>query len=142
MLAHLRHHQTHPEGVQVWFLGRQNAVVASAVRELDIRLARWWREALKETGMLAETPDFNAELLVGLGDRMFEFVFSAERTPPEQETIVLSFVDMIAGYMESFATPTGLAGVSAERFLLALDEEPAQGAATGRSESRARAVGQ
>src|SRR5271155_6000603 len=31
-LAHMRHHQTHPEGVPVWFGGRLNAAVVEQVR--------------------------------------------------------------------------------------------------------------
>ena len=54
---------------------------------------------------------------------MFEFVFRVPRTAGEQETIVLSFVDMIATYMERFATPVGRDGVPAESFLLALDSD-------------------
>jgi AcrR family transcriptional regulator len=135
-LAHLRHHQAHPEGVPVWFGGRLNAVVASTVRELDSQLAASWRAALSATGMIAGTPEFNADLLVQLFDRMFEFVFSVPRTPAEQEVIVLDFVDMIAAYMEQFATPVGREGVSAESFLRALGDElearePAPSAALG-----------
>ena len=72
--------------------------------------------------MISETPEFNAELLVQLFDRMFEFVFSIPRTPAEQETIVLNFVDMIAGYMEAFTTPIGREGVPAQRLLHALGD--------------------
>ena len=97
--------------------------MASTVREVDNQLAASWRAALKATGILARTPDFNAELLVHLCDRMFEFVFEVPRTAAEQETIVLSFVNMIATHMEHFATPLGRDGVSAESFLLALDSD-------------------
>lgn len=123
LLSHLRYHQTHPESIPVWFGGRLNPVVASTVHELDSRMAGSWRAALKATGMIAATPAFNAELLVQLGDRMFEFVFGHPRTSPEQEHIVLSFVDMVADYMEQFVTPVGREGVSAQRFLLALGEQ-------------------
>jgi hypothetical protein len=51
---------------------------------------------------------------------MFEFVFREPRSAQEQETIVLTFVDLIASYMERFATPRGLAGITAEEFALAL----------------------
>jgi hypothetical protein len=53
---------------------------------------------------------------------MFEFVFLAARTPEEQETIVLTFVDIIATYLERFATPAGLDGVPTAEFGLALGE--------------------
>jgi AcrR family transcriptional regulator len=121
-LAHMGHHQAHPEGVPVWFGGRQNAAVLARVRELDARLAVSLRAAARGTGMLSGAPDFSAELLVRLFDRMFEFVFVVERTAEEQEAIVLSFVDMISTYMERFATPAGRAGIDAAEFVRALAE--------------------
>jgi len=126
-LAHMRHHQAHPEGVSVWFGGRLNPAVLDRVRELDARLADSLREATKANGMLPKlTPDFRAELVVRLFDRMFEFVFFIERTAEEQETIVLTFVDMVASYLEGFATPAGLEGIPADQFILALAEPDAE----------------
>jgi AcrR family transcriptional regulator len=122
-LAHMRHHQAHPEGVPVWFGGRMNAVVSGRVKEVDERLAASWRAALRATGMLADTPNFNAELIVRLCDRMYEFVFTSDRSPDEQEAIVLSFVDMVAAYLERFAPSGGGAGVSGKQFLRALDDD-------------------
>jgi len=124
-LAHMRHHQAHPEGVPVWFGGRLNSAVLDRVRELDARMAESLRSAVRGSGILAGAPDFIGELLVRLFDRMFEFVFLAQRTAEEQETIVLSFVDMIVSYMERFATPAGIEGVAPERFVRELDEHPA-----------------
>ncbi|MGH2864561.1 MAG: TetR/AcrR family transcriptional regulator [Solirubrobacteraceae bacterium] len=121
-LAHMRHHQAHPEGVPVWFGGRLSPAVLGRVRELDERLADSLRSATRAAGLLTGAPAFSAELLVRLFDRMFEFVFLAERTAEEQETIVLSFVDMIATFLERFATPAGLQGISADEFALALRE--------------------
>ena len=121
-LAHMRHHQAHPEGVPVWFGGRLNPAVLDRVRELDARLAATLRSATAAAGMLAGAPTFSAELVVRLVDRMFEFVFLVERTAEEQKTIVLSVVDMVASYLERFATSAGLEGIPAEEFVLALDE--------------------
>jgi len=119
-LAHMAHHQAHPEGVAVWFGGRQNAVVLARVHELDARLASSLRTAARGTGMLAGAPDFSADLLVRLFDRMFEFVFVEERTAAEQEAIVRGFVEMISAYMERFATPSGRDGIEAAEFVRAL----------------------
>jgi AcrR family transcriptional regulator len=119
-LAHMRHHQAHPEGVPVWFGGRLNPAVEDRVRELDVRLAASLRASTAGAGLLAGTTAFNAELIVRLFDRMFEFVFLATRTAEEQEAIVLTFVDIIATYLERFATPAGLEGVPTEEFALAL----------------------
>jgi AcrR family transcriptional regulator len=129
-LAHMRHHQAHPEGVPVWFGGRLNPAVEDRVRELDVRLATSLRAATAGAGLLAGTPTFNAELIVRLFDRMFEFVFLATRTPEEQEAIVLTFVDIIATYLERFATPTGLEGVPTEDFAVALSSGLVQSEST------------
>jgi hypothetical protein len=131
-LAHMHHHQEHPEGVPVWFGGRLNAAVVERVRTLDARLAASFQAALRSAGMTRGAPDFLAELLVRLFDRMFEFVFMAERTPPEQEAIVLAYVDMVATYMERFTTPLGVEGMSPEEFVGRLQPAtpPASGAPT------------
>ncbi len=124
-LAHMRHHQAHPEGVPVWFGGRLNPAVVDRVRALDARLAASLRFAVLESGLSVGAPEFVAELFVRLSDRMFEFVFMTERTAAEQERIVITFVDMVASYLERFATATGLEGVPAEAFARALAERRA-----------------
>ena len=72
-------------------------------------------------------PDFAAELLVRLFDRVFEFVFSQRRTAQEQEAIVREFVEMVATHMERYATPTGVRGVNLSDFLPALQRESGRG---------------
>jgi AcrR family transcriptional regulator len=132
-LSHMRHHQTHPEGVQVWFGGRSNPAVLDQIRLLDARLAASFRAVTLATGMLEPgAPEFHAELLVRLFDRVFEFIFAAQRTAREQRTIVLSFVDMIACHLERSATRAGVEGIPAEEFVKALVAGPA-------AESRPRA---
>lgn len=122
-LAHMRHHQAHPEGVPVWFGGRLNPAVLERIRTLDASLAASLRSSIAAVGMLDGAPEFGTELLVRLFDRMFEFVFVVQRTPEEQEQIVHTFVDMVMSYAERFATPAGLTGISAEQFLQALGAE-------------------
>jgi AcrR family transcriptional regulator len=119
-LAHLRHHQAHPEGVPVWFGGRLNAAVVERVRELDERQAAALRAAVRGTGMTANVPDFVADLVVREFDRMFEFVFSVPRKPAEQEEIVLVVVGMVTSLLEGYATPAGIDGVPAREFLALL----------------------
>jgi AcrR family transcriptional regulator len=119
-LAHLRHHQAHPEGVPVWFGGRLNAAVVGRVSALVQRLAASLRSLVEGSGMTVGVPYFVAELVVRLADRMFEFVFMVERTAEEQEAIVLTFIDMVATYVERFATSAGVEGLSAQEFARAL----------------------
>ncbi len=73
--------------------------------------------ATRGAGFIEQGPHFGAGLIVRLWDRTFEHIFRVERSPAEQEAIVLEVIDMIATYMERFATPAGLEGVSSEEFL-------------------------
>lgn len=137
-LAHMRHHQQHPEGVPVWFGGRLNPAVVERVRTLDARLAASFQAAVRSAGLMSGVPDFMAGLLVRLFDRMFEYVFIPERTAQEQEAIVLSYVDMIATYMERFATPTGLEGITPEEFVRRLQKAAPAVPGEGISDARAQ----
>jgi hypothetical protein len=76
---------------------------------------------------MLKAPRFSSELVVRLVDRMLEFVFLTERTAEEQETIALTVVDMVSGFLEGFATPAGLEGIPAKEFALALVEPATSG---------------
>ena len=116
-MAHLRHHQAHPEGIPVWFGTRLNAAVHDSVRQLDARMATSLHAATRDAGFITDGPHFGAGLIVRLWDRTFEHIFGIERSAAEQEAIVRDVIDMISSYMERFATPAGLEGVSSEEFL-------------------------
>jgi AcrR family transcriptional regulator len=118
-LAHLRHHQANPEGVPAWFGTRLNAAVQDRVRQLDARMAASLHAATRGAGFVEEGPHFGAGLIVRLWDRTFEHIFRIERSHEEQETITLEVCDMIASFMERYATRAGLEGVSPEDFLAA-----------------------
>jgi AcrR family transcriptional regulator len=119
-LAHLRHHQAHPEGVPVWFGSRLNAAVQDRVLQLDARMAASLHAATTRAGFMERGPHFGAGLIVRLWDRTFEHIFRVERSAEEQEAIVREVIDMIATYMERYATAAGLEGVSTEKFLAVL----------------------
>jgi AcrR family transcriptional regulator len=119
-IAHLRHHQAHPEGVPVWFGTRLNAAVHDSVRQLDARMASSLHAATRAAGFIEDGPHFGAGLIVRLWDRTFEHIFRLERSAEEQEAIVREVIDMIATYMERYATPRGLEGISSEEFLKVL----------------------
>jgi AcrR family transcriptional regulator len=119
-IAHLRHHQAHPEGVPVWFGSRLNAAVKESVRELDARMSKSLAAATRGAGFIEQGPHFGAGLIVRLYDRMFEHIFRIERSAAEQEAIVRDVVDMVTSYMERYATTAGIEGISAEDFLQVL----------------------
>ena len=116
-MAHLRHHQSHPEGVPAWFGTRLNAAVQDRVRQLDARMAASLHAATRGAGFIEQGPHFGAGLIVRLWDRTFEHIFRIERSAEEQEAIVQEVCDMIATFMERYTTPAGLEGVSPEDFL-------------------------
>jgi AcrR family transcriptional regulator len=116
-MAHLHHHQAHPEGVPAWFGTRLNAAVQDRVRQLDARMAASLHAATRAAGFIDEGPHFGAGLIVRLWDRTFEHIFRIERSAKEQEAIVIEVCDMIATFMERYTTPAGLDGVSPEEFL-------------------------
>ena len=118
-MAHLRHHQTHPEGISAWFGTRLNAAVQDRVRQLDARMAASLHAATRAAGFIEEGPHFGAGLIVRLWDRTFEHIFRIERSHAEQEAIVHEVCDMIASFMERYVTRAGLEGISAEEFLAA-----------------------
>ena len=118
-MAHLRHHQRHPEGVPAWFGTRLNAAVQDRVRQLDARMAASLHSATRGAGFIEEGPHFGAGLIVRLWDRTFEHIFRIERAAEEQEAIVQEVCDMIATFMERYTTRAGLEGVSPAEFLKA-----------------------
>jgi len=56
---------------------------------------------------------------VRLWDRTFEHIFRIERSHEEQDAITREVCDMIATFMERYATPAALEGISSEDFLAA-----------------------
>jgi AcrR family transcriptional regulator len=122
-LARMRYYQDRPEVVSVWLGGTLNPVVAEYVEARDRQVITSLRSAVRATGMLdGSAPDFVAELLVRLYHQMFQFVFLVDRTPEEQEEIVLFFVDMVSRSMEQYETPAGVKGIPAEDLIRAIKE--------------------
>lgn len=115
--GHRRYHEAHPQSIPVWFGGRLNPVVAKKVSELDARHARSLATAATETGMAVGAPWFISELLVRLFDRAFEFTYSHELPPREQDRVLAAMTDMASLHMERYATPRGLEGVPSREFV-------------------------
>lgn len=119
--AHMRHHQQHPKAVVAWFGGRQSEAVSAYVKAQDARIAQWLRTAFGSVGLLrADMPPYVTDLMVRQFDRMFEFVFTTERTAAEQEAIVELFIDLVTSYVDRFATKAGMEGVPRDEFIEAL----------------------
>ncbi|MBJ7348540.1 MAG: TetR/AcrR family transcriptional regulator [Thermoleophilaceae bacterium] len=120
--AYMHHHQRHPKAAIASFGSRQSEVVVAYVEAQDERIALRLTAAFGSVGLLrTDTPRFVAKLMVRQFDRMFEFVFTTERTAEEQQAIVDLFIDLTATYLEQqFATPAGIEGVARDDFVEAL----------------------
>ncbi|MGH2906869.1 MAG: TetR/AcrR family transcriptional regulator [Solirubrobacterales bacterium] len=125
ILAHFRHHKANPEMVMAWFGTPRPRVVHEHVQRMDERMGTWLREAMSSAGLLSDdAPSFGEDMLVRLGDRMFEYVFSRPATDEVQLAIVENFSDMVATHLERFATPAGVAGIPIAEFGAKLGELP------------------
>jgi AcrR family transcriptional regulator len=146
MFAHLRHHQANPETAKAWFQSPRAKVVHEHVKRQDERMGTWLREVLAAANMLDENaPPIGEVLLVELGDRTFEWIFRQELSEREQDEAISRFVDMVASYLERFATPAGRDGISSEVFVAALgtiaqetDADPTRQMAVGGGRSLER----
>jgi AcrR family transcriptional regulator len=124
-LAHLTHHQRHPQTVTVWFGGRRSAAVRQRVRQQDARSAAWLQGAIDAAGFLSDdAPPHGLDAVVRLSDRLFEYVLLEVPSAEDQEDMVRRFVDMVASYAERFATRVGLEGLPADQFVTALANRP------------------
>jgi AcrR family transcriptional regulator len=121
MFAHFRHHLANPRAVSAWFGGPRSPVVYRRIKQQDQKMAKWFRDAASSARLInmADLPHGEA-LLVELGDRTFEWVFSQSLSTDEQEEFVAAFVDMLASYLEKFATTAGLEGISGAEFMAAI----------------------
>jgi AcrR family transcriptional regulator len=124
--VHLEYHRNNPAAVNVWFSGRAGYLVADRIRAQNARLGEWLRGGVVRSGLLTdEAPQFGAALVIRQFDRMYEFLFLAERTAEEQESILNMHVDMVTYALERWAGPNNAKGVTVEEFLTALGEPPA-----------------
>jgi AcrR family transcriptional regulator len=125
MFAHLKHHQDNPNAVQAWFKSPRAPVVHRRVKDLDAKMGKWFRDATMASGLIDFSQVLRGEtLLVELGDRTFEWLFTQDLTHDEQNQFVGQFVDMLASYLERFATPAGLDGIPGPEFFEALGRLP------------------
>lgn len=116
-IGHMRHHQANRAIAVVWFGGRRSLAVLDRVKQMDASIAGWLRSTYEATGLLRDdAPEFGNLMMVRLFDRMFEFVFTENRSADEEERIVMTFTDMVATYSERYATRDGLEGITIEEF--------------------------
>lgn len=125
MFAQLRYHQRNPEVVPVWFGEPRSPLVVERIKEMDLRTANWWSDAVLKTGMLPPgAPTHRRAMLARLGDRALEFVLTSGLSEEEQDKTLGQYVDMAATFIEKYATDRGVEGVPTPEFFMALDQHP------------------
>lgn len=125
MFAQLRYHQRNPEVVPVWFAEPRSPLVVSRIKEMDLRTANWWSEAVVKAGMIkSQAPIHRRALLARLGDRALEFTLTSGLTEQEQDETLGHYIDMAATFLEKFATARGVEGIPTSEFFMALDQHP------------------
>ena len=83
------------------------------MRQLDARMAASLHAATRGAGFIEEGPHFGAGLIVRLWDRTFEHIFRIERSRrANRRRSCARSCDMIATFMERYATRAGLEGIS------------------------------
>jgi AcrR family transcriptional regulator len=123
--AHLAHHRARPALIPVWFGESRGPVVAARVRAMDRRTGEWLEAAAQATGMVrADAPDHRSDMFIRLADRTLEYVLTEDFTVEEQDAAITHFADMVASFIERWATPAGLEGITLEEFAAALGPGP------------------
>lgn len=125
IFAQLRYHQRNPEVVPVWFAEPRSPLVVERIKQMDLRTANWWSEAVVKAGMLPPGgPVHRRGMLARLGDRALEYVLTSGLTADEQDETMEQYVDMAASFIERFATQRGVDGIPTSEFFMALDQHP------------------
>ncbi|MBJ7347704.1 MAG: hypothetical protein JHC87_03915, partial [Thermoleophilaceae bacterium] len=114
----------HPETIPLWLEGRLNPVVAKTTSQHSGRLGRFLDSAARRAELIKpDTPDWAAEVAVRSFDRVFEFVFSTQRSDSERLEITEAFLDMIGTYGEiNYVTKRGAEGIPSSEFIAALSD--------------------
>jgi AcrR family transcriptional regulator len=113
MRAFVEVYRERPHFVAVWWGGRGSRAVLAFGRQHDRQIASALYEFLRGAGLIRDDAEpMLAELAERVGDRVFEFAF--EQDPRGDERVIEEGIDLVAGYVERFATPAGLAGVPAK----------------------------
>lgn len=125
MFAQLRYHQRNSEVVPVWFAEPRSPLVVERIKQMDLRTANWWSEAVVKAGMLPPGgPVHRRGMLARLGDRALEYVLTSGLSAAEQDETLEQYVDMTASFIERFATQRGVDGIPTSEFFMALDQHP------------------
>jgi AcrR family transcriptional regulator len=103
------HHR--PAFVVIWWHDRTNAAVMRFCRQHNKRIAQYLFAFATSAGLLRpDTDPIVAELGVEVGDRVFQVAF--EHNLGGDKQVIDEGVELVVAYLERYATPGGLAGIS------------------------------
>ena len=100
-----------PSFVVIWLRGRTNHAIQEYGREHNRRVARDLYELAQQLGVLDDRArPLHVDLAVEMGDRLFQIAFESDLTG--DPAILEEGVKLITQYLELYATPEGISGVS------------------------------
>jgi AcrR family transcriptional regulator len=108
--AYVAGYRDYPSFVVLWFQGRVNPEIVESVRARTHRIAAEMREFCVAAGIMdAETDPLVLELAGEMIDAFLAVAYSKDLRGDQR--VVREGVEMIAGYLERYATPSGVAGI-------------------------------
>jgi AcrR family transcriptional regulator len=111
MRAFVTIYHQRPAFVVIWWRGRANPAVYDYCRAHNKRIAADLYAFAEDVGMVRPGVDPQiVELAVEVGDRVFQLAFEHDlRGDPR---IIEEGIELVTGYLERYATPEGVAGIS------------------------------
>lgn len=116
MRAFVKVYHRRPAFMQIWMRGRTNLAVYDYGRHHNRRIAKNLLDFARDAGLVApgELTEAElgrvAELAVEMGDRAFQLAFETE--PRGDEFVIDQAIDLVAGYLQGFASDAGRQGVA------------------------------
>jgi len=105
------HHR--PSFVMIWWRGRTNHAVVEYCAAHNIRVATALHAFGLGAGLLRpDTELVDVEIAVEVGDRLFEMAFKDDLRG--NETLLDKGINLVVGYLETFATEAGTKGLTKE----------------------------
>ena len=110
--AYVAGYRERPSYVVLWFQGRVSPEIVEFVRERNRQLAAQFHLFTTTVGVLsADTDPQVLELVAEVIDRFLDVAYRHDVNGDQR--VVAEGIEMVIGYISRFATPVGIAGVSA-----------------------------
>jgi len=110
MRAFVESYRERPSFVVIWWRGRTNPAVVEYCTEHNIRVATALHAFGLGAGLIRQDAELvDVEIAVEVGDRLFEMAFREDLRG--NDVLLDKGVNLVVGYLESFATEAGLLGI-------------------------------